>query len=621
MTMNDVDWRAVLKWSLRGFGVFAGLLLIIMAYVVHCTVWGTPLRFKDLLMRQAVEQVLDSPQFTTMIGVVDGAWYDFSSDKLDPYSLQDRQKKFDRTRRFEAELAAWDRNKLSDQDKLSYDIIRWGYARTLADEKYPWLGANNKPYPVEQAFGIQKGVINFLLSTHQIKNQHLIRSYAARLEAIAPQIDAVREDVKRQAKLGVIAPDFIIDRSIEQMEALIAPAASKNPLVVHLAEKVKALGLEAKNRELVEQAEETVLTQVYPAYRRLIAEERELRKHATHDAGIWRLKGGSEYYADQLKLLTSTDMTPDEIHAYGLSEVVRINAEMDAILKSVGLTDGTVGQRMVQLMGDTRFHYANNDTGRAAQLQRYRQILGRVQLILPKYFSHIPKILLEVQRVPVFAEKGSAGAYYERPSLDGSRPGIFFANLRDTSETPMWAMPTLAYHEGIPGHHMQIATATEISDLPYQRRLAYMPAFGEGWALYAEYLAKDMGLYAGDPYGDLGRLQAELFRAVRLVVDTGMHAKHWSREQAIEYMLKTTGSAESDVTAEIERYVVWPGQACAYKVGMKSIAELRQTAKSDLGGRFDLREFHAVVLENGAMPLWLLQRNVEAWIASKQAVR
>lgn len=622
MTMNDVDWRAVLKWSLRSLGVLAVLAVIGVGYVVYCTIWGTPLRFKDLLVRQAVEQVLDSPQLTTMIGVVDGAWYDFSSDKLDPYSLRDRQSKFDRTRRFDAELAAWDRNKLSDQDKLSVDIIRWGYERTLADEKYPWLGANNKPYPVEQAFGIQKGVVNFLLSTHQIKNARLARHYVARLKAIGPEIDAVREDIKRQAGLGVIAPDFIIDHSIDQMKALIAPKPKDSPLVTHLAEKVRGVGMDAgEANALVEEATAAVTDVLYPSYRRLIAQELDLRKHATHDAGIWRLKGGSEYYADQLKLLTSTDMTPDEIHAYGLSEVARINAEMDTILKSVGLTDGTVGERMIRLMADPRFHYANDDTGRAAQLQRYRQILGRVQLILPKYFSHIPKIPLEVQRVPVFAEKGSAGAYYERPSLDGSRPGIFFANLRDTTETPMWAMPTLAYHEGIPGHHMQIATATEITDLPYQRRLAYMPAFGEGWALYAEHLAKDIGLYADDPYGDLGRLQAELFRAVRLVVDTGMHAKHWSREQAVDYMQKNTGMAVSEVTAEIERYVVWPGQACAYKIGMKSILDLRGKARDALAGKFDLREFHAVVLENGAMPLWLLRRNVEAWIASKQVVR
>jgi uncharacterized protein (DUF885 family) len=228
--------------------------------------------------------------------------------------------------------------------------------------------------------------------------------------------------------------------------------------------------------------------------------------------------------------------------------------------------------------------------------------------------------VLEVRRVPAFSENGAPGAYYERPSLDGARPGFFFANLRNVAETPMWAMPTLAYHEGVPGHHMQIATAMEIEGVPLQRRMGNLPAYGEGWALYAEHLAKDMGLYDNDPYGDLGRLQAELFRAVRLVVDTGIHAKHWSREQAIATMQSTTGMANSDVTAEVERYVVWPGQACAYKIGMKTIMDLRMRAKGELGPRFDLKEFHLVVLESGAMPLWLLQKNVDRWLAQKEGL-
>jgi uncharacterized protein (DUF885 family) len=311
-------------------------------------------------------------------------------------------------------------------------------------------------------------------------------------------------------------------------------------------------------------------------------------------------------------------MTPDEIHAYGLSEVTRISAEADGVLKSIGMRDGTVGERLDRLMTDPRFLYQDNDKGRAQMLAHYKELLGHVRTSLPKYFSRLPKAPLDVRRVPPFSEKGSAGAYYEPPSLDGGRPGIFFANLRNVGETPMWAMPTLAYHEGIPGHHMQVATAMEINGLPLIRQFGFLPAFGEGWALYAEHLAKDIGLYNGDPYGDLGRLQAELFRATRLVVDTGIHAKHWSREQAIQYMQSTTGMANSDVTAEIERYVVWPGQACAYKIGMKTILESREKAKADLGPKFDLREFHALVLENGAMPLWMLQRSVDAWIAQKQ---
>ncbi|MDE2501055.1 MAG: DUF885 domain-containing protein [Alphaproteobacteria bacterium] len=610
-----------MSWFLRGAAVVVVLALAGAGYVVYATVWGTPLRFNDLLNRQAIFEAIDSPQTLTQVGVTDGTWYDFTSGKLDPYSLAARQKRFDRTRKFDAELAAWNRNSLTPQEKISYDIVRWNYARRLADEKYPWLGANNALYPVNQAFGVQQALPNFLLSVHRITNTRMARHYVQRLKALGGVIDAVRIDVARQAEAGVIAPDFIIDDSIEQMERLIGTIPGENPLIKHLVERTNAIGMNGTARDaLINRAVVVMLDVVYPAYRRLIAEEWVLHGHANHAAGVWRLPGGIAYYADQLKTLTSTDMTPDEIHAYGLSEVARISAEMDIVLKSVGLTSGTVGERMDHLMADPRFLYPDNNVGRAQMLARYQQILGRAKMLLPDYFLHVPGIPLEVRRVPPFAERGAPGAYYQRPSLDGRRPGMFFANLRNVAETPMWAMPTLAYHEGIPGHHLQNATAIEIEGLPLQRRMGFLPAYGEGWALYAEHLAMDMGLYKNDPYGDLGRLQAELFRAVRLVVDTGIHAKHWSREEAIAYMQSTTGMANSDVTAEVERYVVWPGQACAYKIGMKTIMDLRTRAEGELGPRFNIKEFHGVILENGAMPLWLLQKNVDRWIAEKEGL-
>ncbi|MDE2112332.1 MAG: DUF885 domain-containing protein [Alphaproteobacteria bacterium] len=611
----------IVPWFLRSVAFVLALAAAGAGYVVYATVWGTPFRFNDLLNRQAIFEALDSPQTLTRIGITDGTWYDFTSGKLDPYSLAARQKRFDRARRFDARIAAWNKASLAPQERLSYDIVRWSYARRLADEKYPWLGANNDLYPVNQAFGIQQSLPNFLLSVHRITNARLARHYVQRLKALGGVLDALRLDVSRQAAAGVIAPDFIIDDSIAQMKAMIAPVPGESPLVKHLAERTEAIGMDGAERDaLINQAVVVMQDTVYPAYRRLIAEETALRAHATHDAGVWRLKDGAAYYADQLKTLISTDMSPDDIHAYGLSEVARITAEMDIVLKSVGLTGGSVGERMDRLMADPRFLYPNNQAGRAQMLARYRQILGRAKMLLPEYFSHIPGIPLEVRRVPPFAEKGAPGAYYQRPSLDGRRPGMFFANLRNVAETPMWAMPTLAYHEGIPGHHLQIATAIEVDGLPLQRRMGFLPAYGEGWALYAEHLAKDMGLYHNDPYGDLGRLQAELFRAARLVVDTGIHAKRWSREQAIAYMQATTGMAASDVTAEVERYVVWPGQACAYKIGMKTILDLRTRAESELGPRFDIKEFHGVILENGAMPLWLLQKNVDRWMAEKEGL-
>jgi uncharacterized protein (DUF885 family) len=611
-----------MRWVWRAIELVAALAVLAAFYLGYLTAFGRPLTFNTLLDRQAVYEAVHHPQLLTMIGIIDGTWFDFHSDKLDAYSLDDRARAFDRLRGYEAEVRTWDRAKLSPKDQLSYDYVLWLYDRTLDDARYPWLGADRKVYPVNQAFGEQRDLPNFVLTQHAITNLKLARHYVERLRALGTVIDAINGDITRQEKAGVVAPDFIIAASVEQMRTLIAAAPDKNPLVTNLTDKTASLGDVADARgALIGEATAVVKDNVYPAYRRLIAREEAILPHAGHDAGLWRLKSGGAYYADQLKLLTSTDMTPDEIHAFGLKEVQRITGELDIALKAVGLANGAVGERIDTLMADPRFLFKNTDDDRAKMLATYKRLLDRVHGLLPLYFAHVPTLPLDVERVPPFAEKGSAGAYYQQPSLDGSRPGVFFANLRNTGETPEWAMPTLAYHEGIPGHHLQIATALEITDLPLLRRVSFLPAYGEGWALYAEHLAYDIGLYKGSPYGNIGRLQAELFRAVRLVVDTGMHAKHWSREQAISYMQTTTGMAPSDVKAEIERYVVWPGQACSYKIGMKTILSLREKARESLGPKFDLKEFHKVVLENGALPLWLLQKNVDHWLAEKEGLR
>jgi uncharacterized protein (DUF885 family) len=610
-----------MRWVWGGLIVVL-LLLVAGAVAGYWLIIGQPFSFNAMLNTQALEQIPDHPQILSSLGVIDGTVLDFHSGKLDSYSLAAQQADYDRARRDEAQVQSWDKSKLTPQEQLSWEIAVWNDERELANEKYHWLGADGSAYPVNQAFGIQKELPNFLLSQHKITNAKLAHRYVDRLRAMAAVLDAANEDIARQARLGVIPPDFVVDDDIAQISSLIADDPAKNILVVNLATKSATLGdLSAPEREsLIADATAAVHDSVYPAYRRLIGRLGAIRPLATHDAGLWHLKGGDAYYADQLKSLTSTDLTPAEIHNYGLSEVTRITAQMDTILRSVGMIGGTVGSRMDQLAHDPRFAYQNTEADRVKILARYNQLLHHVTMLLPGYFVDLPKQPLAVRRVPPYAEKGSAGAYYEPASLDASRPGIFFANMRNVAETPEWAMPTLAYHEGIPGHHLQLATAQSIRDLPYERRFNFLPAYGEGWALYAEHLASDMGLYKDDPYGDLGRLQAEMFRAVRLVVDTGMHSQHWPREQAIQYMQSTTGMANSDVTAEIERYVVWPGQACAYKIGMKTILDLREKARAELGPRFDIRQFHKVVLENGAMPLWLLQRNVDGWIAETEGL-
>ncbi|MET0230765.1 MAG: DUF885 domain-containing protein, partial [Rhodanobacteraceae bacterium] len=324
------------------------------------------------------------------------------------------------------------------------------------------------------------------------------------------------------------------------------------------------------------------------------------------------------YYAWCVRMHTTTDMTPEEVHTLGLAEVARISGEMDAILSDKGLVDGTVGARVQQLAHAPDETFPNTPDGKKAMLAEYQAILDEVNKGLDGAFDVRPKLGVEVKAVPEFAEKTAPGAYYEPGSFDGTRPGAFFANMRDTSETPRFAMRTLAYHEGIPGHHFQISVAQELQGVPFFRRVLPFTAYTEGWALYAERLAYELG-FEKDPLDNLGRLRDEMMRAVRLVVDSGIHYKHWSREQAIQYMIDNTGMAQTDVTAEIERYFVDPGQALAYKAGMLRILELREKAKQALGPKFTLAEFHDQVLTHGALPLALLERVIDEWIAQKNA--
>lgn len=607
-----------MHWLLKTSYLCAALIGASSACVIYSTFWGTPLSFNILLERQAVTLLLQQPELLTKFGLPGARWINITTDGLGEYTLAGRAAQYAQLEQFRAQILSWDRARLSEREQTSYDLLVWSYDRRLSNKSYPWLGADGQLYPINQAFGIQKSLPGVLLAEHQLINPQLARGYVARLRAMGPLLDAVNADVARQAKLGVIPPDFVIDASIRQMKALIAPPPVRNVLVTNFEERSLKINLDETARlHLVGEAITAMNDIVYPAYRRLISRQIALRRYSGHEAGVWRLEGGGAYYADQLKFLTSTDMTPDAIHQYGLSEVARISAQMDSILRSIGLRDGSVGDRMNKLRIEPRFLNSNTEDGRRRMLTRYRELLNHVTTLLPKYFADYPSMELELARIPTFEENESAGAYYNSASLDGSRPAVFFINTRNLAETPLWAMPTLAYHEGIPGHHLQATMMLENSGLPLLQRLQYFPAYDEGWALYAEQLASEMGLYANDPYGELGRLQSLLFRASRLVVDTGIHARHWSREYAVRYLQSTTGMANSEVIAEVERDVVWPGQVCVYSIGLKAMLDLRDQAMSALGPRFNLKEFHAEILEGGALPLWLLQRNVKRWISKE----
>jgi len=397
------------------------------------------------------------------------------------------------------------------------------------------------------------------------------------------------------------------------MTSFAAGAPEENLLYTHLAEALAGAGVpEAESREILADARDAVAQAVVPGYRELIRLVADLAEDASDDAGVWKLPDGDAYYRHMLRFHTTSSLGPDEVHETGLAEIRRIHDQMRAILAAEGLPAEDPIATLTALGRDPRFLYPDTDEGRARILADYRAIIEEVSSRLPELFGRLPQAPVEVERVPVFKQAGAAGAYYNPPSLDGTRPGVFYANLRDVREISRSGMRTLAFHEAVPGHHLQIALAMENRELPLFRRFLPLTAFVEGWALYAERLALENGLHP-TPYDELGALSAELFRAVRLVVDTGIHARRWTRERAIAFMMENAGSPETDATAEIERYIVNPGQACAYKIGQLEILALRERARRRLGERFDLRAYNDLVLSNGALPLDVLARVVAAW--------
>ncbi len=606
-------WRIV-GWTALGLG-------LVLAFGVYRTIWGKPFTINMLANRQAVEFLIDNPELFTQIGVADGTIFDRHSDKLAAVGVAKRDADYAQSQKFLDELHDFDRSKLNRQDQITYDILSDFYGTNLAYQRFDWLSSEGL-YPIAPMWGTQVTLPNFLLSSHVIKNEKTARNYVKRLEAAGPKLDAVTAETERQAKLGVVEPISLLEKAEVGIADTLKPTPADNPLVTSFVDRMnKVPGLDAALKDsLKQQAIAAVTTSIYPAFERMTAALDALKPEAQKQTdGVARLPDGPAYYALMVKQMTTTDYTPEQIHKLGLDEVTRIDAEMDALLKAQGLKDGTVAARMQTLAKDPRFLYPNTDEGRKQMLARYQQILDEVNARMPEYFRTLPPGKLLVERVPLAAEKGSAGAYYEPAAMDGSRPGKFFANLRDLNETPMWGMKTLAYHEGIPGHHFQISTAMGLKNLPLIRQQTIYSAYAEGWALYAERFAAEIGMYKDDPWGDLGRLQGELFRAVRLVVDTGLHSQGWSRQQAIDYMVGTTGMAEGGVVSEVERYMGLPGQALAYKVGQLKILELRERAKRELGDRFDLKAFHAVVLENGGVPLTILEQLVDEWIATTKA--
>jgi uncharacterized protein (DUF885 family) len=424
-------------------------------------------------------------------------------------------------------------------------------------------------------------------------------------------------------------PDFIIDATISLLAGVLAEPPIRQIYVTGFRRKLDALAaaetgeaaraeIAQRNLAYVARAEAIVRDHVLPAHRRAATFLRAERANATDEAGVSRLPRGAEYYAAALRIETTTDLTPAQIHRSGRERVEALTNQLDIALRRVGLTAGPVGERLAQLTADPRYRYAETDEGRAQLLADVRARVDQMMERAPQWFGRMPRAPLEVRRVPEFLEASQSGAYYNSPSLDGATPGIYYVNLRDLSEMTRIDLPTQDYHEAAPGHHFQIALAQEIADTPLLRRLVSFNAFSEGWGLYAEELADEQGFYDGDPIGRIGFLRWQLWRAARLVVDTGLHAQNWTRQQAIDYLVATTGDTPGVIATEVDRYIVWPGQACGYEIGRREIMRLREQARNDLGPDFDLRGFHDAVLLSGEVPLGVLAGLVRDWIPEQR---
>jgi uncharacterized protein (DUF885 family) len=560
------------------------------------------------------ENLARSPMSQTYLGVKD------DYDKWDNATEAFAKENLDLQRAMVAEMnEKFADAALSDQDRLSMRLAE--YQLELAEEAFPYRLHN---YTFSQMRGQLSGIPAFLINQHQVTNLSDAEAYIARLNGVPDFLGQHVANAKAAAAQGIQPPAFVYDYVIEATENVIEGdpfnGDSYSPIMEDFVGKIDAL---LEKNEITQEQYDTLLTDgsdallnaVGPAYEAALSDLQNLKSTADNKDGAWKLPDGEKYYAQRLKAMTTTDMTPAEIHQLGLDEVARIHGEMREIMKTVGF-EGDLKAFMEFMRTDEQFYLPNTDEGRAQYLSEATAIIDEMREDLPSVFNTFPKAEMIVKAVEPFREKAAGKAFYSRPAPDGSRPGTYYANLYRMEDMPTYQMEALAFHEGLPGHHMQIAIAQELQGLPKFRKYGGYTAFSEGWGLYSEFLPKEMGYYK-DPYSDFGRLAMEIWRAARLVVDTGLHDKKWTRQEAIDYLLENTPNPEGDSRKAIDRYIVMPGQATAYKIGMIKILELRENAKAELGDAFSLAEFHDVILKDGPVPLAVMEENVEAWVGTK----
>ena len=565
------------------------------------------------------ESVARYPEMLTSLGRKNRA------DEWNDLSQAFANKSLEITKKQVVELKSFDRSKFDEATTLSYDLLVQLMKEEIEDSK--WRLYN---YPVNQMFGRHSSVVSLLINQHRIDNIQDAKNYIARLNGVPQLFDQLIENIEARTAANIIPPKFVFPHVIRDAENIIkgAPFDDGEPsaLLSDFTMKINALIEKKYEKEgdqlteinkisLINEATIALSNAVKPAYQKLVDHLIELETQATSEDGIWKWKDGEDYYDIALKRTTTTDLSSDQIHEIGLKEVERIHNEMRVIKDKVDF-EGDLNAFMQFMRDDDQFYYPNTDVGKARYLSEATNLIDDMKLKLDEMFITKPKAELNVKAVEAFREQSAGKAFYQRPSEDGTRSGLYYANLYDMKAMPTYQMEALAYHEGIPGHHMQLAIQQELKDIPKFRKFGGYTAYIEGWGLYSEYLPKEFGAYQ-DPYSDFGRLAMELWRACRLVVDTGIHSKKWTREKGIAFYSDNTPNAVSDVVKMVERHIVMPSQATAYKIGMLKILELRADAKTKLGDRFNIREYHDQILKYGPLPLNVLEAKVDAWIALK----
>ena len=599
-----------------GYTILLGLAIISL-YMINLFAMK-PYSIDHYLAKELTMGLLDSPEFMTYIGIFDK--YNAvlkHNQKLSIRTLEDGDEDYQDSLAHLSMLKSYDSSKLTDIQKVTQKIAIFDTENNINEfENFRYHS-----YPFNQIGGNHLGLVEFMTDTHPVRNLREASDYIKRVEKFDESLNANLIWLEEQKKLGIFAPKYVFDHVITQLKELIAYEDSDNPLMQVFARKVDALDIdEQKSEELKTALSAVIASDVKSGFKSILGFFESNYEYANINHGVWSLPNGDAFYEARLRSYTTTDYSAEEIHQIGLSEVDRIGARMKEIFLELGYqVNKPVGEMMNDLNENPDFLYPDTPDRKEIVVADYNQMVKEAEEDVRPYFARFPVSPVEVRAVPEYSEQTAAGGYYQAPALDGSRPGVFYANLYDIKQTPTFGMRTLTFHEAVPGHHFQIALNQENEDLTLYRKMGYRTsAFTEGWALYSEQLAVEVGM-TKNLFDELGVLQSEMFRANRLVVDTGMHYKRWTREEAMAYMKKTTGMSDTEVRVEIERYIVWPAQATSYKMGMLKILELRKKAKAAMGDRFDIKEFHTIVLDQGIVPLFILEELIDDWILSATA--